>query len=133
MSDALDIVERLRHFCTDWDGSSMSDHTEPMPGLHCVELREAADEIERLRAALTAPAVPAGWPWVSMKDRPPPPDCWLLVTWGDHNAVDKAHTYTKWKHKTNPLGYLIQGHHGSHNDVTAWMLLPTAAPQAPAP
>lgn len=70
MSDALDIVERLRHFCTDWDGSSMSDHTEPMPGLHCVELREAADEIERLRAALTAPAVPAGWQLVPVEPTP---------------------------------------------------------------
>jgi len=52
-----DIVERLRSFCTDWDGSSMSNDTEPMPGLHCIELREAADEIERLRAAIAAPPV----------------------------------------------------------------------------
>lgn len=90
----------------------------------------AADEITRLRAALSAPppVVPAGW--TSMKDRPPPPDTWLLVTWGTHRAVDKAHTFSKWKHPSHPLGYLIQGHPGSHNCVTAWMLLP-AAPQAP--
>ena len=46
----IDITERLRHFCTDWDGSQMDDHTEPMPGLHCIELRDAAAEIDRLRA-----------------------------------------------------------------------------------
>lgn len=49
-----DITERLRHFCTDWDGSAMDDQTEPMPGLHCIELREAAAEIARLRAEVEA-------------------------------------------------------------------------------
>lgn len=61
--------------------------------------------------------------WVPMAERWPPPDAWLLVTWGG-GAVDKAHTFTKWKHRTNPKGYLIQGHPGSHNCVTHWMLLP---------
>lgn len=45
-----DIVERLTHFCTDWDGSAMNDHSNPMDGLHCLDLREAAAEITRLRA-----------------------------------------------------------------------------------
>ena len=44
-----DIVQRLRDFCIDWDGSSMSDQTEPMPGPHWAELREAADTIEHMR------------------------------------------------------------------------------------
>ena len=44
-----DIVERLTHFCTDWDGSAMNDHSNPMDGLHCLDLREAAAEITRLR------------------------------------------------------------------------------------
>ena len=95
------------------------------------EAEAAARAAWNRRAALSAPppVVPAGW--TSMKDRPPPPDTWLLVTWGTHRAVDKAHTFSKWKHPSHPLGYLIQGHPGSHNDVTAWMLLPAAAPQAP--
>ncbi len=62
-------------------------------------------------------------PWVSVKDRMPPPDAWLLVVW-DGGRVDKAHTFNKWKHHTNPLGYLIQGHPGAHVDVTHWMPLP---------
>lgn len=44
-----DIVERLTHFCTDWDGSAMNDHSNPMDGLHCLDLREAAAEITSLR------------------------------------------------------------------------------------
>jgi hypothetical protein len=64
--------------------------------------------------------------WVPMAERWPPPDAWLLVTWGG-SVVDKAHTFTKWKHRTNPKGYLIQGHPGSHNCVTHWMLLPAPA------
>ena len=63
-------------------------------------------------------------PWTSMAEDWPPPDVWLLVTWGDHASVDKAHTFVKWKHRTNPKGYLVQGHPGSHNDVTHWSLLP---------
>lgn len=54
MTDHTDIVERLKHFCTDWDGSAMDDHTTPMDGLHCIELREAAAEITRLRAEAEA-------------------------------------------------------------------------------
>lgn len=64
----------------------------------------------------------------------PPPDAWLLVVWGNHRAVDKAHTFTKYRHKLHPLEYLIQGHPGSHNDVTHWMPLPappTSSPAAP--
>jgi len=76
------------------------------------------------RAAPAAPSVPAGW--ISVADRMPPPDTRLLVVWGDQKAVDKAHTFSKWKHHSNPLGYLIQGHPGSHNDVTHWMPLPAA-------
>ncbi|MDE2106018.1 MAG: hypothetical protein KGL39_52835 [Patescibacteria group bacterium] len=70
----------------------------------------------------TAPAQ-----WQKMSDQPPPPDSYLLVAWGDHQAVDKAHTFSKWKHPACPLGFIIQGHPGSHNDVTHWMLLPTPA------
>lgn len=62
--------------------------------------------------------------WVPVSERMPPPDAWLLVTWGDHRAVDKAHTFVKWRHNSHPLGYLIQGHPGAHNDVTHWMPLP---------
>lgn len=49
-----DITERLRHFCTRWDGGQMGDHADPMPGLRCTELREAAAEIDRLRAQVAA-------------------------------------------------------------------------------
>ncbi len=62
--------------------------------------------------------------WTPIAEQMPPFGVKLLVVWGDHKAVDKAHTFSKWKHKSHPLGYLIQGHPGSHNDVTHWMLLP---------
>lgn len=62
--------------------------------------------------------------WIAVADQMPPPDTWLLVAWGG-SAVDKAHTFTKWRHASNPLGYLIQGHPGSHGDVTHWMPLPS--------
>lgn len=73
--------------------------------------------------------------WTPVSERMPPPDVWLLVVWGDHRAVDKAHTFTKWKHPSNPLGYLIQGHPGAHVDVTLWALLPDPfnAPQETSP
>ena len=61
--------------------------------------------------------------WVPVAQRMPPPDTWLLVSWGS-GRVDKAHTFTKWKHPKCPLGYLIQGHPGAHVDVTHWMPLP---------
>jgi 8-oxo-dGTP pyrophosphatase MutT (NUDIX family) len=66
--------------------------------------------------------------WTSARERMPPPGVELLVAWGEHRAVDTAHTHAhvKWKHPSHPLGYLIQGHPGSHNDVTDWMLRPTA-------
>lgn len=70
--------------------------------------------------------------WVRTQDHMPPADTWLLVVWGSHRVVDEAHTFTKWKHPSHPLGYLIQGHGGSHNDVTHWMLRPEP-PQAPDP
>jgi len=64
--------------------------------------------------------------WTSAREQMPPPDVELLVAWGDHRAVDTAHTHVRWKHPSHPLGYLIQGHPGSHNDVTDWMLRPVA-------
>ena len=45
-----DLVERLRAGCTDWDGSQMAAETQPMDCLTAGDVREAADEIERLRA-----------------------------------------------------------------------------------
>lgn len=49
-TEAERLAQALDHFCTDWDGSQMDDHAEPMPGLHCVELRQAAAELRRLSA-----------------------------------------------------------------------------------
>lgn len=63
--------------------------------------------------------------WVPIAERWPPEDVWLLVVWGSGRRVDKAHTFIKWKHHTNPRGFLIQGHPGSHSSVTHWMLLPS--------
>lgn len=70
--------------------------------------------------------LPSAPDWVAVSERMPPPDSNLLVVWGEDKQIDKAHTFAKWKHQTNPLGYLIQGHPGSHNDVTHWMLHPEA-------
>lgn len=86
---------------------------------HCVGLVVGA-----LNAA--SQTAPEPLKWTKMADQPPPPDVWLWVTWGVHKKVDKAHTFTKYKHHKHPLGYFIQGHPGSHNDVTHWMLLPEA-------
>lgn len=61
--------------------------------------------------------------WISVKDTMPPPNVRLLVVWGA-GQVDTAHTFYKWRHSLHPLGYLIQGHPGSHAAVTHWMLLP---------
>ena len=93
---------------------------------------EAEPVVIAARAALSAHPAPAGAPqaasvpdgWRPIATEFPPPDSWLLVTWGSHKAVDKAHTFMKWKHPSNPSGYLIQGHPGSHNDVTHWQFLP---------
>ena len=49
-----DVVERLRGYCVDWNGAPMDRGEAPRDGLHCGDLMEAAAEIERLRAALTA-------------------------------------------------------------------------------
>lgn len=46
------LLERLRAGHTDWDGSQMADETQPMDCLTAGDVREAADEIERLRDAL---------------------------------------------------------------------------------
>ena len=47
-----DIVERLRSACTDWDGTALPPASEPMDGLHCDVLIEAATEIATLRQQL---------------------------------------------------------------------------------
>ena len=47
-----DIVKRLTAWTIDWDDSRMVDGEPPRDGIHCDVLREAAAEIERLRAAL---------------------------------------------------------------------------------
>jgi len=54
VTERRDIVERLRAWVTDWDGSQMVDGEPPRDGLHCNELREAAAEILRFRAALAS-------------------------------------------------------------------------------
>lgn len=104
-----------------------------------VALRRYAEHMRRVEAAsmtgcslLVTKLGPSAYQsrefqyWVSMDDRPPPPDTKLLVVWacGDEYRVDKAHTFTKWEHPGHPLGYLIQGHPGSHAMVTHWMLEP---------
>jgi len=78
--------------------------------------------------AFSAAAVPAGW--VPCAERMPPPDRRYLV-WFSGDCIGIAHTFSKWKHPSHPLGYLIQGHGGSHNDVTHWMPLPPAPGAAP--
>jgi hypothetical protein len=62
--------------------------------------------------------------WVPCAQKMPPPDGRYLV-WFSGDCIGIAHTFVKWKHPSHPLGYLIQGHGGSHNDVTHWMLLPS--------
>lgn len=47
-----DVLERLRGWCTDWNGAPMVRGEPPRDGLHCDVLFDAADEIERLLAAL---------------------------------------------------------------------------------
>jgi hypothetical protein len=61
--------------------------------------------------------------WVPCANKMPPRDGRYLV-WFGGDCIGIAHTFTKWKHQSHPLGYLIQGHGGSHNDVTHWKPLP---------
>jgi hypothetical protein len=49
-TEVSDIVERLQSYWIDWDGQSLPDGAEPMDGLHCCTLREAATEISSLRS-----------------------------------------------------------------------------------
>ena len=51
-ANVQDIVEALREACVDWNGAPMPDAEEPRRLFLSGELRQAADEIERLRAAL---------------------------------------------------------------------------------
>jgi len=44
-----DIGERLRGWCTDWNGAAMAPGECPRDGLHFDDLLAAAAEIERLR------------------------------------------------------------------------------------
>jgi hypothetical protein len=60
----------------------------------------------------------------------PPPDSEILVWWGG-DCLGMAHTFSKWKHPSHPLGYLIQGHGGSHNDVTHWRARPAPPGEEP--
>jgi hypothetical protein len=46
------IVDRLRNWCTDWNGAPMNPGEPPRDGLHCDDLISAAAEIERLTAEL---------------------------------------------------------------------------------
>lgn len=66
--------------------------------------------------------------WIACKDKMPPPDSRLLVAWGG-DCIAMAHTFTKWKDPSHPLGYLIQGHGGSHNQVTHWVMLDDVLPK----
>ena len=52
MSDSL--VERLRNWTTDWDGSKMVAGEPPKDGLHCDIIDEAADRIEALEGSIDA-------------------------------------------------------------------------------
>lgn len=44
---------RLRSWTIDWNGATMDDREPPRDGVICRDLREAADEIGRLRAAIS--------------------------------------------------------------------------------
>lgn len=48
----MDLIERLRGWVTDWDGSPMVPGEPPRDGIHCDVLIEAIAEITRLRAEL---------------------------------------------------------------------------------
>ena len=48
----MNLIERLRAWTTDWDGSQMVDGEPPRDGLHCDILREAADALESQAARI---------------------------------------------------------------------------------
>lgn len=45
-----DLIERLREWCRDWDGSEMADAAETRTTVDCRTMREAATLIESLRS-----------------------------------------------------------------------------------
>lgn len=85
------------------------------------DINDGVKKLVDLEQQLEAARKDAGW--ISVKECMPPPDSRCLV-WFCGDLIGVAHTFTKWKHPSHPLGYLIQGHGGSHNDVTHWMPLP---------
>lgn len=44
----MSIAEKLRGWCTDWNGAPMVRGEPPRDGLHCGDLLDAASEIDRL-------------------------------------------------------------------------------------
>ncbi len=44
------LSDRLRAYCIDFDGSKMKDLASTLDGMTCGEVREAADELDRLTA-----------------------------------------------------------------------------------
>lgn len=49
-----DLIERLREWCQDWDGSEMADAAETRTTVDCRTMREAADELSALRERVEA-------------------------------------------------------------------------------
>lgn len=47
----MGIAEKLRGWCTDWNGAAMVRGEPPRDGIHCDDLLDAIAEIERLQAA----------------------------------------------------------------------------------
>jgi hypothetical protein len=47
-----DVAAKLRAWCTDWDGSSMKRGEPPRDGLHCDDLLDAADALDRAADAI---------------------------------------------------------------------------------
>jgi hypothetical protein len=75
-----DIVTKLRGWCADWNDSRMVRGEPPRDGIHCDVLYDAADEIERLRAALNDVTYRLEMSW----------DHRDLAPEGDPEAVDRA-------------------------------------------
>ncbi len=50
--DIDNLLRKISNYVTDYDGSRIVRGAEPMPGLHCGVLYDAADIIEALRTSL---------------------------------------------------------------------------------
>jgi hypothetical protein len=120
-----ELAEWLKIGYTPWNGRSMplSKGDRQFMFMLYFSVQGLVSRVRQAEKEASSRAVGTS-PWIPVAKTYPPPNIWILVAWGG-DRVDKAHTFSTYKHPSCPAGYLIQGHPGAHVDVTHWMPMPT--------